>query len=154
MLMHHANDQVAGKLIRQIRHESGLRQIELARRSRIPSSVLSAYEHGHRQPAVAALARIAGAAGLQVRLGRVGLASDEMQLIRAGKILAQVLDLAEQLPYRPRRRLAPPPPLPPPAPLGKGPLPPERLIAVHDPPGRAGPPHAVGGAIALGYCTL
>jgi len=107
--MSHANDQVAGKLIRQIRHESGLRQTELARRSGIPSSVLSAYEHGHRQPAVAALARIAGAAGLQVRLGRVGLASDEMQLIRAGKILAQVLDLAEQLPYRPRRRLAYPP---------------------------------------------
>jgi transcriptional regulator with XRE-family HTH domain len=104
--MHHANDQLAGKLIRQIRHESGLRQIELARRSGIPSSVLSAYEHGHRQPAVAALARIAGAAGLQVR---VGPASDQMQLIRAGKILVQVLDLAEQLPYRPRSRLTYPP---------------------------------------------
>jgi transcriptional regulator with XRE-family HTH domain len=101
--MRHANDQVAGKLIRQIRRESGLRQIELARRSGIPSSVLSAYEHGHRQPAVAALARIAAAAGLQVR---VGPASDEMQLIRAGEILAQVLDLAEQLPYQPRRQLA------------------------------------------------
>jgi transcriptional regulator with XRE-family HTH domain len=107
--MQHANDQVAGKLIRQIRHESGLRQVELARRSGIPSSVLSAYEHGHRQPAVAALARIAGAAGLQVRVGRVGSASDEMALIRAGKILVQVLDLAEQLPYRPRSRLAYPP---------------------------------------------
>ena len=104
--MRNANDHVAGKLIRQIRHESGLRQIELARRSGIPSSVLSAYEHGHRQPAVAALARIAGAVGLQVR---VGPASDQMQLIRAGKILVQVLDLAEQLPYRPRRHLAYPP---------------------------------------------
>jgi transcriptional regulator with XRE-family HTH domain len=104
--MHHANDQVAGKLIRQIRHESGLRQIELARRSGIPSSVLSAYEHGHRQPAVAALARIAAAAGLQVR---VGPAADEIKLIRAGKILAQVLDLAEQLPYRPGSRLTYPP---------------------------------------------
>ncbi len=104
--MSHTNDQVAGKLIRQIRQESGLRQIELARRSRIPSSVLSAYEHGHRQPGVAALARIAEVVGLQVR---VGPASDEMALIRAGKILAQVLDLAEQLPYRPRSRLAYPP---------------------------------------------
>jgi transcriptional regulator with XRE-family HTH domain len=111
--MHHTNDQVAGKLIRQIRRESGLKQIELARRSGIPSSVLSAYEHGHRQPAVAALARIAGAVGLQVRVGpvggRVGTLSNEMQLIRAGKILAQVLDLAEQLPYEPRRQLAYPP---------------------------------------------
>jgi len=109
MLMHHANDQVAGKLIRQIRHESGLRQIELARRSRIPSSVLSAYEHGHRQPSVAALARIARVVGLQVGVGRVGSVSDEMQPIRAGKILVQVLDLAEQLPYRPRSKLAYPP---------------------------------------------
>jgi transcriptional regulator with XRE-family HTH domain len=107
--MDQANDQVAGKLIRQIRRESGLRQIEIARRSGIPSSVLSAYEHGHRQPAVAALARIARAAGLQVRVGRVGSQSDETQLIRAGKILAQVLDLAEQLPYQPRRQLAYPP---------------------------------------------
>jgi transcriptional regulator with XRE-family HTH domain len=107
--MHHANDQVAGKLIRQIRHESGLRQIELARRSGIPSSVLSAYEHGHRQPAVAALARIAGAVGLQIRVGRVGSQSDEMALIRAGNILVQVLDLAEQIPYRPRSHLAYPP---------------------------------------------
>jgi transcriptional regulator with XRE-family HTH domain len=107
--MHNTNDQVAGKLIRQIRDESGLRQIELARRSGIPSSVLSAYEHGHRQPAVAALARIAGAVGLQIQVRRVGSQSDEMQLIRAGKILTQVLDLAEQLPYRPRSRLAYPP---------------------------------------------
>jgi transcriptional regulator with XRE-family HTH domain len=104
--MRHTNDQVAGKLIRQIRHESGLRQIELARRSGIPSSVLSAYEHGHRQPAVAALARIAGAVGLQVR---VGPAADQIKLIRAGKILVQVLDLAEQLPYQPRRQLTYPP---------------------------------------------
>ena len=100
--MSSANDQLAGKLIRQIRDESGLRQIELARRSGIPSSVLSAYEHGHRQPAVAALARIAGAVGLQVR---VGPAADQIKLIRAGKILVQVLDLAEQLPYQPRHSL-------------------------------------------------
>jgi transcriptional regulator with XRE-family HTH domain len=109
MPMDHADQQVAGKLIRQIRHESGLRQVELARRSGIQSSVLSAYEHGRRQPSVAALARIAGVAGLQVGVGRVGSVSEQMKLLRAGNILVQVLDLAEQLPYRPRSQLAYPP---------------------------------------------
>ena len=43
-------DRVAGELIREIRRESGLRQAELARRAALPRSVVSAYEHGHRQP--------------------------------------------------------------------------------------------------------
>jgi len=100
------NDQVSGALIRQIRHESGLKQVELARRSGVQSSVLSAYEHGHRQPSVAALARIAAAVGMELQLTP---ASGQPALERAGAILAQVLDLAEQLPYRPRRELAYPP---------------------------------------------
>jgi transcriptional regulator with XRE-family HTH domain len=97
------DDHIAGELIGQIRRESGLKQVELARRSGIHSSVLSAYEHGSRQPAVAALARIAGAAGFEVR---VGPASERMEILRAGEILLQVLDLAEELPYEPRSKLA------------------------------------------------
>lgn len=99
-------DQLAGRLIRQIREESGLKQIELAQRSGIQSSVLSAYEHGERQPSVAALARIAGAAGLEVRVGQ---SLDKMEMLRAGDILVQVIELAEQMPYRPRKDLAYPP---------------------------------------------
>ena len=101
-----SDEQIAGELIRQIRQESGLSQVELARRSGIQASVLSAYEHGRRQPSVAALARIAGAAGLKVH---VGPASDALSMTHAGKVLAQVLDLADALPYRPRRELAYPP---------------------------------------------
>ena len=106
--MRTSDDRVAGDLIRQIRRDSGLRQIELARRSGIESSVLSAYEHGRRQPGVAALARIAAAAGLRLRL-EPEPESEQVAQARAGEILAQVLDLAEQLPYRPRTQLAYPP---------------------------------------------
>ena len=88
--------------MRQIRRDSGLKQVELARRSGITSSVLSAYEHGGRQPSVSAMARIARAAGLELR---VSPSSDQIEMLRAGAILSQVLDLAEQLPYRPRERL-------------------------------------------------
>jgi transcriptional regulator with XRE-family HTH domain len=98
--------QVAGRLIRQIREDSGLKQVELARRSGIHSSVLSAYEHGERQPSVAALARIAGAVGLEVR---VGWSLQEMEMLRAGDILVKVIELAEQMPYKPRKDLAYPP---------------------------------------------
>ncbi len=104
--MSQSPDRVAGELIRQIRRESGLSQAEIARRTAIHSSVLSAYEHGRRQPSVAALARIAAVSGQEVR---VDLPSIEPSSRRAGRILAQVLDLAEQLPYRPRADLVYPP---------------------------------------------
>jgi transcriptional regulator with XRE-family HTH domain len=102
-----ANSRVAGELIRRVRRESGLSQAELARRAGMPRSVLSAYEHGHRQPAVAALARIAAAADMEIDVGPAPAAG--LDVDRAGEILAQVLDLAEQLPQRPRGELAYPP---------------------------------------------
>ncbi len=100
------DEAVAAELIARIRESSGLSQAELARRSGLDRSVLNAYEHRRRQPSVAALSRIAGAAGIELQLGPApGAAADE----HAGKILAQVLDLAGALPYRPRAELEYPP---------------------------------------------
>jgi transcriptional regulator with XRE-family HTH domain len=101
----HADD-VAAELIAHIREVSGFSQTELARRGGLDRSVLSAYEHGRRQPSVAALARIAAAAGMQLDLATArNAAADE----HAGRVLAQVLELAEALPYRPREELTYPP---------------------------------------------
>jgi transcriptional regulator with XRE-family HTH domain len=99
-------DAVAGELISQMRWTSGLSQAELARRAGIQSSVLSAYEHGRRQPSVAALVRIAGAAGLELQISPL---ADADALARSGEILIQVLELADRLPSRPRGELKYPP---------------------------------------------
>ena len=69
----------------------------------MPRSVLNAYERHNRQPGVDALARIARAAGLEVRMGRP---AGRVDAARAGRILVQVLDLAEALPHRRRGALA------------------------------------------------
>ena len=67
-----------------------------------------------------------------------------------GRVLSQVLDLAGALPIRPRGELdvsaSDPAALM--SDLG------DQLLAVHDALDGAGIPHAIGGAIALGYCTL
>ena len=97
-----SNDRVAGELIAEIKHASGLSQAELARRSGLQPSVLSAYEHGRRQPSVSALARIAAAAGVELQ---VSMLSDEAALDRAGKVLIDVIGLADRMPSRRRGEL-------------------------------------------------
>jgi transcriptional regulator with XRE-family HTH domain len=100
------NDRVAGDLIAQIRRISNLSQAELARRSGLQSSVLSAYEHDRRQPSVSALARIARAAGLELAISPL---SDADALERSGRILTDVLELADRMPSKPRGELTYPP---------------------------------------------
>ena len=100
------NTQAASKLIGDIRRERGLSQAELARAACMTRSVVNAYERGHRQPGVDALARIADAAGMRLR---VDPAPRTVDPIRAGRILEQVLGLAEALPYRRPGKLEYPP---------------------------------------------
>lgn len=84
----------------QARREAGLSQADLARKTGIPRSVLSAYERGRRQPGADALASILAAAGFELRL------CPRIDQERNGRVLAQVLDLAGRLPWRPRPTLA------------------------------------------------
>jgi uncharacterized protein len=88
---------VAGQLIAQMRSQARLSQAELARAAGMTRSVVNAYERGRRQPSVEALARLAEAAGLRLRLEAA--APMRLDPERAGRILEQVLDLAEALPY-------------------------------------------------------
>jgi transcriptional regulator with XRE-family HTH domain len=93
-------------LIEEIQAQSGLSQAELARRAGIPRSVLNVYLHGRREPAAEMLLRIATAGGLGVQLSPRNPPVDPE---RASRILVQVLELAEALPFRPSSEMQYPP---------------------------------------------
>jgi transcriptional regulator with XRE-family HTH domain len=95
-------DRTGALLVHEIRTNAHLSQAELARRAGMPRSVINAYERGTRQPRADALARIAGAAGMELRV----VPRPRVDFEKAGRILAQVLDLAEALPQRRRGPLA------------------------------------------------
>jgi transcriptional regulator with XRE-family HTH domain len=90
-------------LVRRILAESKLSQAELARRAGLPRSVLNVYLRGRREPGADTLARLAAAAGLEIELVR---RKPPVDPDRAERILVQVLELAEALPYRPRSERA------------------------------------------------
>jgi transcriptional regulator with XRE-family HTH domain len=87
----------ATPLAEQIRVQSGLTQAELARRAGMPRSVVNAYVKGSREPGADALARLAAAGGLELKLEP---RKPPVDADRAGRILVQVLELAEALPFR------------------------------------------------------
>ena len=59
----------AGALLRQARRGAGMSQVELAARAGVTQSVISAYESGHRQPSLPALAALVEAAGYELVAG-------------------------------------------------------------------------------------
>src|SRR5262245_31323419 len=89
-------------LASQILAASGLTQAELARRAGMPRSVVNAYVRGKREPGEKALTRLAAAGGLEFKLVR---RKPPVDVGRASKLLVQVLELAEALPFRPKREL-------------------------------------------------
>ncbi len=58
----------AAGLLWLARDKAGITQAELARRAEIPASMVSAYEHGRRQPTLPTLSRLLKAAGYELRL--------------------------------------------------------------------------------------
>lgn len=93
-------------LIEEIQRQSGLSQAELARRAGIQRSVLNAYVRGSREPGTDALLRIAAAGGVALRAEPRKPPVDPE---RVSRILVQVLELAEALPFRPRAEMQFPP---------------------------------------------
>lgn len=70
----------SGALLRTARERAGLTQTDLAGRAGVTQSVISAYESGHRQPALPTLVALVDAAGfdLDLRLRRIPRQLDRM----------------------------------------------------------------------------
>lgn len=94
-------------LIASARRRAGLTQAQLARRAGTSQPVISAYEHGRRDPSIETLRRLVGATGAELTLGlttgdadRVPRARNDEE--RAAR-LVDVLLLADAIPSRRRR---------------------------------------------------
>jgi transcriptional regulator with XRE-family HTH domain len=89
--------------IRRARLASGLSQRELARRAQTSQATVSAYEAGRKQPSVRTLQRLLRAAGAELVVrDRRRPATDTEE---TGRRLAEVMVLAEALPFRRGRDL-------------------------------------------------
>lgn len=86
----------SGERLRDLRRRAGLTQAEVAERTGIVTSVLSAYERGRREPGADTFLRIAEAIGFEPTWNR------RLDPTVQGRRLVEVLQLAEALPFRPR----------------------------------------------------
>lgn len=93
--------QLSGRMLRELRRCSGLTRAEVARRAGVPTTVISAYECGRRQPALDTAGRIIDALGFDVQ------SRPRLDPAVRGRRLEAVLELAEHLPYRPRPLINP-----------------------------------------------
>jgi transcriptional regulator with XRE-family HTH domain len=92
-------------LLRLVRRRAGLTQAELARRAGTSQPVVSAYEHGRRDPGVATLRRLVAAAGARLDLRtspRAGDLPPPADLAEHGRRLIDVLSVADAIPVRRR----------------------------------------------------
>ena len=91
----------SGELLRSTRHRAGLSQNELARRSQVAPTLISAYENGRRVPSGDALIRLLEACG-----GSVEVTTTVERARDAAAQLEQVTAMAMALPRRPAGPLA------------------------------------------------
>ena len=97
----------AAATLRSARRKSGLSQTELARRAGTSQATISAYESGNKEPALSTLERLLAGTGhrLDVRSGTATRQPSVREIERRGRVLAQVLSLAEALPAKRRSGL-------------------------------------------------
>ena len=94
-------------LIRAVRRRQQLSQAELAIRAGTSQPVVSAYEHGRRDPTVPTLRRLVEAGGERLVVDAVPAVSDvppATTLEEHGRRLVDVLSLADAIPTRRRDR--------------------------------------------------
>jgi uncharacterized protein len=95
-------------LIRAVRRRHGLSQAEMARRAGTSQPVISAYEHGRRDPSYETLRRLVEAGGEQLHLDAAPSSSDlppPESLGEHARRLMDVLSLVDAVPARPRSPL-------------------------------------------------
>jgi transcriptional regulator with XRE-family HTH domain len=102
---------IAQRLLLEARRATGLSQAALARKARLPRSVLNVYERGKREPRADTLAAILGVAGFELRLvprTKRAAADDSFvdwigaSLEQRGAALVDLLGLADRLPKPPK----------------------------------------------------
>jgi transcriptional regulator with XRE-family HTH domain len=96
-----------GELLRAVRRRQALTQADLARRAGTSQPVISAYEHGRRDPTHGTLKRLVAAAGEQLRIGAevgAGGPPPAPDSFEHGRRLVDVLLLADAIPAQRRAR--------------------------------------------------
>ena len=92
-------------LIQAIRRRHGMTQADLARRAHTSQPVISAYEHGRRDPTYLTLRKLVEAAGEQLQIDSISPRSDLLppgDLKDHARRLLDVLSLADAIPLRRR----------------------------------------------------
>lgn len=95
-------------LIRAVRRRRGLSQVELARRAGTSQPVVSAYEHGRRDPTYGTLRKLVEASGERLWLDAVPATADlapPQSIEEHARRLLDVLSLADAIPVRRRSRV-------------------------------------------------
>lgn len=94
-----------GELLQAVRRRQGLTQAGLARRAGTSQPVVSAYEHGRRDPTFATLRKLVQAGGEQLRIDAVPALPDlppPMTPEEHARRLVEVLSLVDAIPARKR----------------------------------------------------
>jgi uncharacterized protein len=97
----------AAAALRDARRRAGLTQNALAKRAGTSQATISAYETGAKEPSISTLTRLLAATGHSIQITETSPSHQpsSRELRRRGRILAEVLGLAEALPAHRRRTL-------------------------------------------------